>query len=105
MNVITLSEVLDTLLTQTAAARILVRLLDGRKYGSELLKGPKSNGVAWPDAFRNARKLLRDMGLVEQEEEPHSKTPRAKKYLELTDKGRKVAEHLEAIQDLLDQTP
>ncbi|MHA1903618.1 MAG: hypothetical protein ACXADL_16730 [Candidatus Thorarchaeota archaeon] len=59
-------------------------------------------GVASQDGLRNARLVLLHVNLIELYF--GRETPRPRLYLRLTEKGRKVAEHLKAIEDLLSES-
>ena len=89
-------------LEQTGAIKMLVTLLEKDRFITELIKSTfNPEGVASQQAMNKARQVLLRLQLIEE----YGKEERPRLYLRLTDKGRTVAEHLKAIQDLLDQTP
>ena len=91
-------------LSMKAAGPLLVRLLDGPQYMSQLYtKYGYDRGIASQSAIEAARNTLKRLGLVE--DYIGEETPRPRLYLRLTEKGRQVAEHLKVIQDLLSTSP
>lgn len=87
-----------------AVAPLLVRLLEGAQYMSQLYtKYGYDRGVATQSSIEKARNALKRLGLVE--DFVGEETPRPRLYLKLTEKGKQVAQHLKAIQDLLSTNP
>jgi len=90
-------------LQQAATTRVLIRLLDGPRYISELIRGVRyPEGIASQQSIAAARILLKLMGLIEEYD--GEETPRPRLYLRLTEKGRKVAELLRSIEEVI-QSP
>jgi len=86
--------VLETL-EQTAACRILVYLYkEGDFAVSEIIRKVGSS----QQAIYNALRKLRDAGLIQEELE---ETFPRRRLISLTEKGRKVAEKLEEIEEEL----
>jgi DNA-binding PadR family transcriptional regulator len=89
-------------LERTAALRLLVVLMDGPMYVTELAKRTaKDRGIAAQQAMEKTRRVLLEMGLIRQFEKPVPLTGAIRLYLELTPEGLRVAEHLKAITEIL----
>ena len=87
-------------LSMKAAGPLLVRLLEGDQYMSQLYtKYGYDRGIASQSAIEAARNTLKRLGLLD--DLTGLETPRPRLYLRLTEKGKQVAEHLKAIQGLL----
>jgi len=87
-------------LETSATAKLLLSLLEGPKYISQLIKTSVNlKGIASQDGIRNARNTLLSVGLIEKYY--GEETPRPRLYLQLTGVGIDVAHHLKAIQDII----
>ena len=82
---------------------MLVKLLEEDRYVSWFYRHTEHNpeGLGSSRTVIQVRNLLLEMGLIE--ERPNVIRPRI--YLHLTEKGKQIAEHLKAIQDLLSINP
>lgn len=81
---------------------MLVTLSEKDRFITELIKSTfNPEGVASQQAMNKARQILLGLQLIEE----YEKEEESRLYLTLTERGRAVAEHLMAIQDLLEQTP
>lgn len=81
---------------------MLVTLSEKDRFITELIKSTfNPEGVASQQAMNKARQILLGLQLIEEYETEEE----SRLYLKLTERGRAVAEHLKAIQDLLEQTP
>ena len=85
-------------LNSTGAAQMLVELLKQKRYVSWFYRSEHNlKGIGSSKTVISTRNTLLNIGLID--EDPDSSRPRI--YLRLTEKGRAIAEHLKAIQDLL----
>lgn len=85
-------------LTATGAAHILIELSKSDRYVSWFYKSEHNPyGVGSSRTVIKTRDILKHVGLIEE----YKGEIRMRLYLRLTEKGRQVAEHLKAIQDLL----
>ena len=83
------------------AAQMLIELLEQDRYVSWFYRSEHNPcGIGSSRTVIKVRNTLKYIGLIE--EYPGETRPRL--YLKLTEKGCQVAEHLKAIEDLL-QTP
>ncbi len=88
-------------LERTGALRLLVSLLDGDKFISELIRRYDNQGIASQPALEKTRTSLVEMGLVEEREQFNELTKKTRLYLGLTDRGREVAEGIYKIARIL----
>jgi len=89
------------LMEQNGALRILVRISEKDRYITELRKsGVNPEGVVSLSSLNICRQNLGDLGLIEEiiEEGAHPRT-----YLVITDKGRRVAQKIREIQEVLEE--
>ena len=81
-------------LERTGALRLLVRLLDGDMFISELIRRHDNQGIASQPALEKTRTSLVKMGLIEEREVFNELTRKTRLYLSLTQKGTEVAERI-----------
>jgi len=85
-------------LEQTGAILMILALEERPRFITELIKSAfNPEGVASQQGMNKARKILLRLELIEEIKDEI----RPRLYLSLTEKGKAVAEHLKAIQDLL----
>ena len=85
-------------LSATGSSHILIELLERDHYVSWFYKSEHNPyGVGSSRTVIKTRNILKTVGLIEE----YTGEVRLRLYLRLTEKGRLVAEHLKAIQDLL----
>ena len=82
-------------LEKPRSVEILISLLDGKKYFSEL---KEVTGGASTSTIESRIKELRDAGLVKDKKEDKFG---GRRYIWLTDKGKKVAISLNEIKDIM----
>lgn len=82
-------------LEKPRAVDILISLLDGKKYFSEL---KQVTGGASTSTIESRIKELKEIGLVKDKKEDKFG---GRRYIWLTDKGKKIAKHLIDIKRLL----
>ncbi len=88
-------------LESVGSLRLLLLLQVRQRYVTELIKRAwNPEGIMSQDALRKCRNNLSKLGLVKEVME---EGPRPKKFLVITDKGRKVAEKVCEIQDILEE--
>jgi len=89
------------LLEQTGSTRTLLLLSERQHYVSELVRSTiNPDGVASLDSLKKVRRNLAELGLIiEQIEEG----PRPKTFLVITEKGRRVAEKVKEILEILEE--
>jgi DNA-binding PadR family transcriptional regulator len=90
-------------LERTGALRLLVCLLDGDKYISQLIRRHETKGISSQPALEKTRTSLDRLGLIEEREEFNELTKKTRLYLQLTPKGRKVANHTKEIVQVLSE--
>jgi hypothetical protein len=81
-------------LERTGALRLLVALLDGPLFISQLIKRHDNLGIASQPAIEKTRTALVKLGLCEEYEKYIELTQKTRLYLRLTNKGTTVAENL-----------
>ena len=89
------------LLERTGALRLLIALLNGPLFISQLIKRHGSLGIASQPAIEKTRTALVELGLIEEYEKYIELTKKTRLYLRLTNKGKEVAEGLKFIADIL----
>ncbi|MHA2003999.1 MAG: hypothetical protein ACW960_07825 [Candidatus Thorarchaeota archaeon] len=89
------------LLERTGALRLLVALLDGPLFISQLIKRHGTHGIASQPAIEKTRTALVELSLIEEYEKYIELTKKTRLYLRLTSKGREVAEGVKTIAGLL----
>lgn len=67
-------------------------------------KGRDDLGIATQNAIQLTRRALEELALVEEYEEDVVLTHTRRRYLRLTLKGRRVAEHVRKIAEILSET-
>lgn len=92
------------LLERTGALRLLILLLDGDLYISQLIKRGSDFGVASQPAIEKTRKALTNLELIEEYEKFIELTRKTRLYLRLTEKGREVAETIKRVALLLSES-
>jgi DNA-binding MarR family transcriptional regulator len=87
---------------QTGLLRTLILLSEKKRYITELKKtGLNPEGVGSLETLSKVRMSLSQLGLaIEELEEGH----RPKTFLVITEKGRRVAEKVKEIQEILEET-
>lgn len=88
-------------LERTGALRLLVALLDGDMFISELIRRHDNRGIASQPALEKTRTSLVKMGLIEEREVFNELTRKTRLYLGLTEKGREVAERIQKVALIL----
>ncbi len=88
-------------LERTGALRLLVSLLDGDKFISELIRRHDNQGISSQPALEKTRTSLVEMKLIEEREQFNELTRKTRLYLGLTDRGREVAEGISKIAKIL----
>jgi DNA-binding MarR family transcriptional regulator len=88
-------------LERTGALRLLVKLMDGDMFISELIRRHDNQGIASQPALEKTRTSLVKMGLIEEREVFNELTRKTRLYLGLTDKGREVAEGIQRVALIL----
>jgi DNA-binding HxlR family transcriptional regulator len=88
-------------LERTGALRLLVTLLDGDMFISELIRRHDNQGIASQPALEKTRTSLVKMGLIEEREQFNELTRKTRLYLGLTEKGRDVAERIQKVALIL----
>jgi hypothetical protein len=91
-------------LERTGALRVLVSLLDENLFISQLIKRYDNQGIASQPAIEKTRTALVELELIEEYEKFNELTQKTRLYLRLTDKGRKIAEHIADIADSLSES-
>jgi hypothetical protein len=89
------------LLERTGALRLLVSLLDGDLFISQIIRRHDNRGIASQPAIEKTRTALVELGLIEEYEKLNELTQKTRLYLRLTEKGRGVAECSKEIVSLL----
>ena len=90
-------------LERTGALRLLVFLLNGDLYISQLIKRHGNLGIASQPAIEKTRTALTDLKLVEEYEQYIELTKKTRLYLRLTAKGNEVAKGLKGIALVLSE--
>ncbi|MBY8997835.1 MAG: hypothetical protein KGD60_08880 [Candidatus Thorarchaeota archaeon] len=88
-------------LERTGALRLLVALLDGPLFISQLIKRHDNLGIASQPAIEKTRTVLVELGLSEEYEKYMELTQKTRLYLRLTKKGRVVAKSLRRVAQSL----
>jgi len=89
------------LLEQTGILQSLILLLEKQRYITELRRTSVNPvGIASQDALTRIRQNLTQLGLITEEIEEGL---RPRTFLVITDKGRRVAQKLKDIQEVLDE--
>jgi len=89
------------LMEQNGALRILVQISEKDRYITELRKsGVNPEGVVSLSSLNICRQDLGDLGLIEEIVEEGA---RPRTYLVITDKGRRVAQKIREIQEILEE--
>ena len=88
-------------LERTGALRLLVSLLDGDRFISELIRRHDNQGIASQPALEKTRTSLVKIGLIEEREIFNELTRKTRLYLCLTDKGREIATRVQKIAEIL----
>ncbi len=87
------------LLEQTGALRTLVKVYERPRFITELVRSSiNPEGIASLDSIMKVREKLGELGLIREEMEEGA---RPKTFLVITEKGKKVAERLREIQEIL----
>jgi len=92
------------LLERTGALRLLVSLLDGDLYISQLIRRGSNFGIASQPAIEKTRTALTSLKLIEEYEKFMELTRKTRLYLRLTEKGREVAEAIKRAALLLSES-
>lgn len=83
--------------------RILVELLKEERFVSWFYKGPHNpDGIGSSATVIRARNRLVQLGFIEEYESDES-IGRNRIYLRLTDKGERIAQHLRAIIEIMQE--
>ena len=88
-------------LERTGALRLLVTLLEGEMFISELIRRHDNQGIASQPALEKTRTSLVKIGLIEEREKFNDLTKKTRLYLYLTDRGREVAERIQKVAEIL----
>jgi DNA-binding HxlR family transcriptional regulator len=88
-------------LERTGALRLLVSLLDGDMFISELIRRHDNQGIASQPALEKTRTALVEMGLIEEREVFNEVTRKTRLYLGLTEKGKEVSEGIQKVALIL----
>jgi DNA-binding HxlR family transcriptional regulator len=88
-------------LERTGALRLLVTLLDGDMFISELIRRHDNQGIASQPALEKTRTSLAKIGLIVEREVFNELTRKTRLYLSLTEKGREVAERIQEVALLI----
>jgi len=88
-------------LERTGALRLLVSLLDGDRFISELIRRHDNQGISSQPALEKTRTSLVRMKLIEEREQFNELTRKTRLYLGLTERGREVAEGILRIARIL----
>jgi len=92
-------------LERIGCLQLLLLLLDGPVHITGMIRrGQGENGIATQNAMKATRRALAEMGLVEEYEEDVPLTRTRRIYVRLTPMGRRVAEHLKSIAEILSET-
>jgi len=97
----TVGEIAD--LEQYGALRLLLELDEKQRFITELIRrSTNPEGIMSQDALKNLRWSLSEkgLGLIKEEME---EGPRPRTYLVITDKGRRVAQKIREIQEVLEE--
>ncbi len=92
------------LLERTGALRLLVTLLDGPRFISQVIKRHDNLGIASQPAIEKTRTALVELGLIEEYEEYIDLTKKTRLYLRLTSKGEEVTKGVMAIAKILEES-
>lgn len=88
------------LLEQNGALRALILILEKPRYITELRRsGVNPEGIVSLTSLNKVRENLGQLGLITEEME---EGPRPRTYLVITQKGKRVAEKLREIQEILE---
>jgi DNA-binding PadR family transcriptional regulator len=86
---------------QTGTIGTLLALLERNRYITELIRSTiNPSGVASEASLKKVRYNLQELGLVTEEIE---EGPRPKTYLVITEKGKRVAQKLSEILQILEE--
>ena len=89
------------LLEQTGMLRVLLRVSEKPRYVTELVRSSiNENGIASLESIRRIRIGLTRLQLITEEIE---EGPRPKTFLVITEKGRRVAEKIAQILEILEE--
>ena len=85
------------LLERTGALRLLVSLLDGDLYITQLIKRGEGFGIASQPAIEKTRTALAKLDLIEEYEVFVDLIKKTRLYVKLTNKGEKVARNIKKV--------
>ena len=89
------------LLEKTASLRALLLLNERQRYITELQRTSiNPDGIASLESVKRLRRNLSELGLIVEEIEDG---PRPKTFLVITEKGRRVAEKIAQILEILEE--
>ena len=89
------------LIEQTGALRALLLISEKQRFVTELRKtSVNPTGIMSQDALRKVRLNLSELGLIIEEIE---EGPRPKTFLVITEKGRRVAQKVAEMLEILDE--
>ncbi len=88
-------------LERTGALRLLVSLLQGDRFISELIRRHDNQGIASQPALEKTRTELVKIRLIEEHEVFNELTRKTRLYVGLTHKGREVAEGILKVAGIL----
>jgi len=89
------------LLEQNGAVRSIILISERNRYVTELLKSSiNPEGIMSQDSLKKVRHNLAALGLITEEIE---EGPRPKTFLVITEKGRRVAEKVKEILEILEE--
>lgn len=89
-------------LERTGALRLLLTFLEKDYHVSDLIRRTTDGtGVASQPALEKTRTALTKLGLTEEYEKLYELSGKTRLYLRLTAKGRRVAEYVKTIADIL----
>jgi hypothetical protein len=91
------------LLERTGALRLLVSLLDGDLYITQLIKRGE-DGIASQPAIEKTRTALAKLDLIEEYEVFVDLIKKTRLYVKLTNKGEKVARNIKKVVLLLSES-
>lgn len=92
-------------LERTGALKLLQVLLTADYHVSDLIRRTTDgSGVASQPALEKTRRVLGNLGLIEEYEKFVELTRKTRHYLRLTPKGRRIAQHVKAIAEILAET-
>ncbi len=88
------------LLEQTGVLRVLLSVSEKPRYITELVRSSiNEGGIASLESIKKTRKSLAELGLIIEKIE---EGPRPKTFLVITEKGRRVAEKIAEILQILE---